>query len=1062
MIGNDASEKFEGANEVYINNWFGIPGYVKFESAIENSTEEFVASLPQKLKLGDGIKFIKYREDADDIGLVHFRYYQYYKNLPVVGSMLIVHTRNGKIESFNGEYYPLSTIHTETILDAEACLNKILDSKNIYAWNVQAEQNFLKEIKNDPNATWFPKGELVICPVNGELNNPTFKLAWKFDIYSMTPHERENIYVDARDGNKIHSQKILCEVDVNGKAIAKYAGVQTIKVDSLGATSFRMRETGRGGGVDTYDNTSGTDFTDNNNVWDSTTSKRQMVAADVHFGSEKTFDYYLNFHNRKSFDNNNAKMIGILQGNFVNAFWNGTYSAYGYGSGTWGPVTGIDVVGHEYTHGVTQKSSNLVYSGEPGSLNESFSDIFGKLVEWYGLPSKFKWYLGHYGAGPNKAFRNMANPNEFGCPDTYGGKFWNAGDIVHYNSSVQNFWFFLLATGGTGTNDSNHKYYVDSIGMEKAAKVAYRNNAFYLTTNSKFNDARFYGIKSAQDIFGDCTKEIEAVTNAWYAVGVGKGYTSPAGKPKGTTIDPYNKRYCSTDSFISLNFKNPYSYTAIKYRWTFGDGDSSTVQNPTHVFKKYGVYKTILRTEYCFKYYYDTSIITLSQKPIIDFLINNDTQCLDKNKYKFTSLAYSKLKRKIILNWEANPFSLSGKDSIISFTFDVPATYNIKLTATDDRGCFNEITKQVEVIPSTQFNFTFKNSCPGQTVNFISSNLPDTSQVKYTLQWDLDEGTTAKTEKVSKIFKNTGVYKISLALLSANISCSDTVSKMLTVYKMPYSDFTYDSICPGIETMFRKVKTNDSLNYFEWDFGIYKPSDKDSVKTSFDYPGQYTVSLRSIGKKCISSISKQVYVGPNPIALFTGHDVCEGEKQIFSNKSSVSAGVIKMYEWNFGDVTSSTLFEPEKLYSKYGSYTVKLNVMDQRGCKNSSSMNLKVNPNPLASFTVSDICFGQNFHAINTSTDPYGSVLSNQWWIDNLDNGKTKDLLLNSILTGTYQLKLEVKNDKGCLAQFSKMASVKPIPNPSFLNFSALYCINENPNLQPFSTGGSWFMNNLP
>lgn len=1060
LFGQLASEKFEGASEIYINNGFGIPGYVKFESPLAIVINEFLNYLPQKLKLGENIKFIKYSEEADEIGMIHHRFYQYYKNILVEGSTLIIHTRNGKIESFNGEYYPLNLIVTEAVLNSEACLKNILNTKTIYAWNVLSEQNLLKEIKSDPNATWYPKGQLVICPVKGEMNNPIFKTAWKFDIYSMEPLDRAYYFADAITGELINTQKILCEVNVNGKAITKYAGTQTIKVDSLGPTSFRMRETTRGNGVETYDNTSGVDFTDNNNIWDSTTSVRQKVAGDVHFGAEKTFDYYKTYHSRSSYDNANGKMISLLQGNFVNAFWNGTYSAYGMGSGSWGPVTGIDVVGHEYTHGVTQKSSNLVYSNEPGALNESFSDIFGKLVEAYYLPSTFTWYLGRYGSGPNKGFRNMSNPNEFGCPDSYGGKYWNAGDIVHYNSSVQNFWFYLLCKGGKGTNDSNNVYYVDSIGFLSAAKVAYRNNTYYLTSNSKFADSRFYSIKSAEDIFGLCTKEIEAVTNAWQAVSVGKGYTTPAGKPKGTTIDPYNKKYCTTDSIVSVDFKNPYNYSSIKYTWKFGDGDSSKLQNPNHVFKKYGVYKTILKTDYCFKLYYDTTIITLSQKPIVDFLINHNKQCVKKNNFKFTSLSYSKLKRKITLNWNSNPLFISGKDSIIDLVFTTPSVYDIKLTVSDDRGCINEITKQIEVIPSPQLDFSFKNTCPGQNVNFVSTNLPDTSKVKYTLLWDLAEGTKATTENTNKTYKNAGDYKISLAVIPTDYSCSDTVSKMLTIYKMPTSDFTHDSICTGVETMFRKVKTMDSLSYFEWNFGIYKPSNQDSVKFMYDNPGIYLVSLKSIGKKCISSVTKQVNVFNNPVALFTGHDVCDNEKQVFSNKSTVSNGVLKTFNWDFGDITSSNLFEPEKSYKKSGNYAVKLTIADQRGCKNSSSIIIKSNPIPVASFTTLDICLGQNLKAFNYSTDAGGNQMTYNWWFDNIDKGKTKDLVLNVGTPGTYSIKLEVKNTKNCMAEISKSVTVKPLPNPTFLNLSSLYCINETPNFEPFITGGFWIINN--
>ncbi|NUM32241.1 MAG: M4 family metallopeptidase [Bacteroidetes bacterium] len=1064
FYGESAKQKFEASKEVYINNSFNLPGYVSFEKPIKANIDEFASSLIRKFNFDPQNHFVKYNEETDDLGMVHTRFHQYFGDFYIEGSMLIIHSRDGKIESFNGEYYPVKNINIKGYFNKEICLEKLISKDKIYAWQAENEQNLLREIENNPNATWYPKGELVVCAVNNNLEKADFRLTWKFDIYSIEPHERQYIFVDAFKNEIINTQKILCETDVKGKAIGKYAGTQTITVDSINSSSYRLRETGRGGGVDTYDNSSGTDFYDNNNVWDSTTSARQATAADLHFGTEKTFDYYKKSHNRNSYDNNNAKMIAILGGNFVNAYWNGTYSTYGMGNGSsWGPVTGIDVVGHEFTHGVTQKSSNLVYSGEPGSLNESFSDIFGKLVEWYGLPSKFTWYIGRFGAGSNKGFRNMSNPNEFGCPDTYGGKYWNAGDIVHYNSSVQNFWFYLLCKGGSGTNDSNMTYNVDSIGFVNAAKVAYRNNTYYLTTNSKFNDARFYAIKAAEDIFGQCTREIEAVTNAWQAVGVGRGYTTPAGKPKGTTIKPYNDRYCSTDSVITLNFTNPYNYQAIKYRWTFGDGDSSTQNNPTHTFKGYNIYKVILRTEYCFKYYYDTTIITISQKPIVDFKIENpDVQCLDRNKFTFTSLAYSKLKRKITLKWDSNPLSLSSSDSVVNIVFSSPSVYNIRLVATDDRGCLNEVTKQIEILESPKIDFGFKNACPKQNIAFSSINLPDTNNLKYTLNWDLAEGDKATGEKAMKSFNSFGNYKIKLILDAHYNTCNDTVIKNLTIFKEPFADFTYDSICTGVETRFIRTKSNDTLNYFEWNFGIYKPSDKDTVKYAFTTAGTYQVSLKVVSMKCISNITKQITVHPNPVAQFTAHDVCENISQKFVNNSYITNGSIKKYEWNFGDGSTSVDFEPDKHYGTHGNYTVKLKVSDQRGCIGTSNFNLNVFSLPTSEFTSEDVCFGLNLNTINNSTDPQGNVLSYKWFVNGSFFDSKKNITIQKPAIGLYKIKLETKNDKGCYTETEKEFKVKSIPNSSFTGLNSLYCIGESPLLQPFTNGGTWFLNFLP
>src|SRR5205085_10305138 len=83
------------------------------------------------------------------------------------------------------------------------------------------------------------------------------------------------------------------------------------------------------------------------------------------------------------------------------------------------------------------------------------------------------------------------------------------------------YWFYVLTMSGTGTNDLGHAYTVTGLGMADAADIAFRTNTVYLTSTSQYADARFYSIQSAIDLFGACTPEVIATTNAWHAVGVG-------------------------------------------------------------------------------------------------------------------------------------------------------------------------------------------------------------------------------------------------------------------------------------------------------------------------------------------------------------------------------------------------------------------------------------------------------------------------------------------------------------------------------------------------------------
>ncbi|MBL1208153.1 MAG: hypothetical protein D8M58_22335, partial [Calditrichaeota bacterium] len=253
-------------------------------------------------------------------------------------------------------------------------------------------------------------------------------------------------------------------------------------------------------------------------------SNRAKAAVSIHWAAEQTYDYFLNFHGRDSYDNNGSQILAYAHAldGWFNAQWLGDKMRFGDGTNNSAPLVSMDIVSHEYTHGVTGTSAGLIYQNESGALNESFSDIFGQSVEItvLGTDHNPEWLI----AEEVDAFRSMKNPNIFGDPDTYHGNGWNFGTSdnggVHTNSGVQNKWFYLLTQGGGGTNDNGDVYSVAGIGLTKAAEIAYRNLTVYLTPSSNYSDARLGAINSAVDLFGQGSNEYNAVLDAWNAVGV--------------------------------------------------------------------------------------------------------------------------------------------------------------------------------------------------------------------------------------------------------------------------------------------------------------------------------------------------------------------------------------------------------------------------------------------------------------------------------------------------------------------------------------------------------------
>jgi len=297
--------------------------------------------------------------------------------------------------------------------------------------------------------------------------------------------------------------------------------------------------------------------------------------VDVNYGLLGwTYDCYAGLYGRDSLDNAGAKLISSVHysSNYVNAFWDGTQMVYGDGDNvdSRSLAISIDVTAHELTHAVTENESGLIYSGESGGLNESMSDIFGNVCEWYrdnagnssGPTSAANFLVGEEIWLAEPALRYMHDP----ALDGISLDFWtsSAGNVdVHYSSGISNLAFSLLVKGGTHPRGKSSTA-VTGIGMRDAAAIFYRANANYLTPSSNFADARAQTVKAATDLFGAASEQVAQTNNAWTAVGV---------------LPPPDYSVIDTRTNLSSSTSLSYSYptngaTAMKFVTSGGTGDA--------------------------------------------------------------------------------------------------------------------------------------------------------------------------------------------------------------------------------------------------------------------------------------------------------------------------------------------------------------------------------------------------------------------------------------------------------------------------------------------------------
>lgn len=606
FLGAEAEKKIQSAKWIEYSKEFSRPVFVEFNSSTANfrlAVANPVETMKEILSLKNNDDLVRYKQEQDDIGFTHTRYQQTFKGIPVQGAQYIAHQKGGMLDYISGNIFDVNeNVSVNASLNEATALSKAIAfvGAKKYKWEDKEEIAVMREAFEDPTYNYDPKGKLVIYAVNNDYAKADFRLAYQFNIFAAQPLSRAHIYVDARTGEILGKEDLLHSADAPATALTRYSGSQQIVTDQNGS-SYRLREAGRGNGIQTMNLKGSTnvgtavDFTNASTTWQ--LAGTDNAATDSHWATEMTYDYYSKVHNRNSIDNAGFKLINYVHydKNLFNAYWNGQYMVYGDGSTNQTPLTAVDIGGHEMTHGLTERSAGLAYQNESGALNESFSDILGTCVEFYAKPTDANWDIGE----DVGALRNMQNPKSHQQPDTYKGQQWYTGTGdnggVHYNSGVQNRWFYVLVSGAKGTNDLGTAYDVKGIGMDKAAKIVFRNLTMNLTSSSNYAASRTGALKAAKDLYGDCSPEYIATGDAWNSVGVGDKITGCQVAP---VTDFTANKTTSCDGTIQFTDKSSSSPTS--WAWDFGDGGTSTVQNPSHTYATAGTFTVKLKATNAF------------------------------------------------------------------------------------------------------------------------------------------------------------------------------------------------------------------------------------------------------------------------------------------------------------------------------------------------------------------------------------------------------------------------------------------------------------------------------
>ena len=386
------------------------------------------------------------------------------------------------------------------------------------------------------------------------------------------------------------------------------------------------------------------------------------------------------------------------------------------------------------------------------------------------------------------------------------------------------------------------------------------------------------------------------------------------------------------------DLSSPVSGSIDTRQWDFGDGNSSTVQNPLHVYTGSGNYNVSLlvkNTAGCTKSLTKINYISINTGVHADF-----TQIVPNSCNPPVTVNFQNLSTGIgLLNYQWD-FGDGGTSTLVNppHTYTVAGTYNVKLIVTNSAGCTDTMTRLNAItIGSVSPTFTIADSiCVGIQVPINNTSTPTPASV----MWRFGDGTTSTDFNPVKSYLSAGTYIVKL--VDNFGACSDSTSKTITVLNKPTLTFTGDHLgaCkPPLTVNF--TSSIIGATSFYWDFGDGGTSTSPNPTHTYNSMGSFDVTLiASNAVGCTDTLKRSDYINiQSPEVDFPDLpiDGCAPLSGILV-PHIVSVDPVISFAWDLGDGTTSTLPAPSHTWTNPGTYNIQLIITTAGGCSDTANV----------------------------------------------------------------------------------------------------------------------------
>jgi large repetitive protein len=391
----------------------------------------------------------------------------------------------------------------------------------------------------------------------------------------------------------------------------------------------------------------------------------------------------------------------------------------------------------------------------------------------------------------------------------------------------------------------------------------------------------------------------------------------------------------ASQCFSNNNFSFVNNSTGgASYIWHFGDGTTSTLQNPTHSYATPNTFtvKLIVTNINGCKDSISRSI-TVFPKPTAAFTTATP-QCLSNNNFTFTNTTTGGA----TYLWFFGDGTTSTNINP-THNYATANTFTVKLIATSINGCRDSMIKVINVYANPAVSFiTPASQCfSNNSFSFVNNSIGTGTYL-----WHFGDGTTSTLQNPTHSYATANAFTVKLVVTNNN-GCKDSMSSIVNVYAKPIPAFTTPSPQCFSNNNFTFSNNSVGASAYLWHFGDGNTSTNQVPTHSYAIAGNYTTKLivtNSYGCADSTSDVTNVLVVPTPSFITPLAQCILNNNFSFTNTSNGGTA----YLWNFGDGTTSTLQNPTHNYTAANSYAVKLIVTNSNGCWDTVSNVVLVNP----------------------------------------------------------------------------------------------------------------------